>query len=115
MGAFGRCSRICEPPKRKRSERCKRRCRGWKRTEEGRGVNAGAKDATSCSDDWHLLEKLPQYGQQDHYQSRHQAHFSPQVVGQAVAFVVDLHGHNLPVRGQPPRLEAHCEWEGTLI
>jgi hypothetical protein len=32
----------------------------------------------------------------DHYQNHHQAHFCPQVVGQAVAFVVALHSQDLP-------------------
>jgi len=58
------------------------------------------------SDEWELPDVSPRKGQYDHYQNHHQAHFCPQVVGQAVAFVVDLHGHDLPYRGPPPRLKA---------
>jgi hypothetical protein len=42
----------------------------------------------------------PRKGKDDHYHN-HQAHFCPQVVGQAVVFVVDLHGTISPTQASP--------------
>jgi hypothetical protein len=61
-----------------------------------------------------LPDVLPRKGQYDHYQNHHQAHFCPQVVGQAVAFVVASHGHDLPSDASPTQKGAH-EQEGALI
>jgi hypothetical protein len=53
------------------------------------------------SDECELPDVSPRKGQYDHYQNHHQAHFCPQVVRQAVAFVVALHSHDLPSGRQP--------------
>jgi hypothetical protein len=49
---------------------------------------------TTKSDECELPDVSPRKGQYDHYHNHHQAHFCPQVVGQAAAFVVALHGHD---------------------
>src|SRR5262249_1963058 len=63
-----------------RASRSFPRCRNWTTTSD----ECGSPDVSPCK------------GQYDHYQNHHQAHFCPQVVGQAVAFVVALHSHDLP-------------------
>jgi hypothetical protein len=41
--------------------------------------------------------------------------FLPTSCRSGVVFVVDLHGHDLPYRGQPPTLKGAHEQEGALI
>src|SRR6516225_3785776 len=57
---------------------------------------------TTTSDECGSPDVSPCKGQYDHYQNHHQAHFCPQVVGQAVALVVALHSHDLPQGFRPP-------------
>jgi hypothetical protein len=66
--------------------------------------------ATSPHAECESPDVSPRNGKDDHYQNHHQAHFCPQVVGQAVVFVVDVHGPT----SQPQKKGAH-EHEGALI
>jgi hypothetical protein len=58
---------------------------------------------TTKSDECELSDVSPRKGQYDHHQNHHQAHFCPQVVDQAVAFVVASHGRDLPSDASPRR------------